>query len=203
MVSTRNAKRKQKQVAKRDEPKDEESSDSEVVAQKESDEEMSEEDESEEESSDDDGDSEDDNDENDESGDDEEMEEDTGPVEIKPVASANGEQCTFDLYNLLATNSHQVDVSKLYSKKKKKQLDEDITIGAETMTVTVNEDHLLDKATDGCMQLINSLWQLPTERSDAGPLVNLPGFSETKLPRQLVRFFYACAHVHNVYNNIV
>lgn len=203
MVSTRNAKRKQKQVAKREEPEDEESSDNEVVQQKESDEEMSEEDKSEEESSDDDGDSDDDNDENDESEDDEEMEEGAGPVEIKPVASANGEQCTFDLYNLMAINSHQVDVSKLYSKKKKKQVDENITIGAETMTVTVNEDHLLEKATDGCMQLINSLWQLPTERSDAGPLVHLPGFSETKLPRQLVRFLFACVYVHKVYNYVV
>jgi hypothetical protein len=128
----------------------------------------------------------DENDESEEDDDDEEMEDDE-PVEIKPMASATGEQCTFDLYNLLALNTHQVDIAKLYSKPKKSSIDEDVTIPAENMPVTVDEAHLLEKATDGCMQLINALWQLPTERSDAGPLVVLPGYSESKLPRQLVR----------------
>jgi hypothetical protein len=97
-----------------------------------------------------------------------------------------GEQCTFDLCNLLAVNSHQVAVSKLYSKARKEDA-EHITIpSTEALSVLVNEAHLLEKATDGCTQLIHALWQLPTDRSDAGPMVSLPSYSEIKLPRQLV-----------------
>lgn len=105
-------------------------------------------------------------------------------VEIKPIASATGENCTFDLRNLLAINSHQVETAKLYLTKK---LDhQEITIPTKnTLVASVDEDHLLEKATDGCTQLINALWQLPTERSDVGPLASLPSFFVTKLPRQL------------------
>jgi len=103
---------------------------------------------------------------------------------IKPLISASGEQCTFDLKNLLAINSHQVETGKLYSTKK--MGDEDIIIpSSSTLITSIDEDHLLEKATDGCAQLINALWQLPTERSDTGTLVSLPSYSVTKLPRQL------------------
>lgn len=127
-------------------------------------------------------------------GDDEDMnddseeddEDDNGPVTIKPVASATGEQCTFDLRNLLALNSHQVETAKLYKKKGRNEGEDGITIPGEKLQVIINEDHLLEKATDGCTQLIHALWQLPTERSDTGPLVVLPSYSETLLPRQLV-----------------
>ena len=116
-----------------------------------------------------------------------EYEEGDEPVQIQPSLSAMGEQCTFDLCNLLAVNSHQVAVSKLYSKARKEDA-EHITIpSTEALSVLVNEAHLLEKATDGCTQLIHALWQLPTDRSDAGPMVSLPSYSETKLPRQLVR----------------
>lgn len=142
-----------------------------------------------------------DDDENDESEDEDddhdEDEDDIKPVTIKPLVSATGEQCTFDLLNLLAVNSHQLEVSKLHSQQNGTASQEMVTIPGETMPVSVNEELLLAKATDGCTQLIHALWQLPTERSDAGPLIILPGFSETKLPRQLVSFvarelFYLC-----------
>jgi len=103
---------------------------------------------------------------------------------FKPLVSASGEQCTFDLKNLLAINSHQVETVKLYSTEKTG--DEEIVIPSlSTLISSVDEDHLLEKATDGCAQLINALWQLPTERSDVGTLVSLPSYSVTKLPRQL------------------
>mmetsp|Transcript_10112 Transcript_10112/g.14833 ORF Transcript_10112/g.14833 Transcript_10112/m.14833 type:complete len:437 (-) Transcript_10112:1119-2429(-) len=105
-------------------------------------------------------------------------------VKIKPISSPTGENCTFDLRNLLAMNSHQVETAKLYLTKK--EGDEEITIPTKSSLIaSVDEDHLLEKATDGCTQLINALWQLPTERSDVGPIASLPSFFVTKLPRQL------------------
>src|SRR3569832_1993793 len=103
-----------------------------------------------------------------------------------PSTSSHGEPCIFDLRNLLATNSHQVDSTALYSAKgsKKTQLEKEITIPSESLLVS--EQYLLEKATDGCQQLIASLWQLPVERSDAGPLVTLPAYEEMRIPRALV-----------------
>lgn len=96
-----------------------------------------------------------------------------------------GETCTFDLRNLLVINSHQVESAKLFSTSGR--ANEEITIGTRSnFSCLVDEDHLLERATDGCTQLINALWQLPNERSDVGPLASLPSFSLTKLPRQLV-----------------
>jgi hypothetical protein len=132
-----------------------------------------------------------------EEGDDDD-DEDAEPVAIKPLTSATGEQCTFDLLNLLALNSHQVDIAKLYSQNAHAKDNEKVTIPGETMPFEVNDELLLEKATDGCTQLIHALWQLPTERSDAGPLVVLPAFSETKLPRQLVSTGGIVLHVLHV-----
>jgi hypothetical protein len=118
-------------------------------------------------------------------------------VAIKPLISATGEQCTFDLLNLLAVNSHQLDVSKLYSQQKETTSEEIVTIPGETMPVSVNEELLLEKATDGCTQLIHALWQLPTERSDAGPLIVLPGFSETEASPPVGKHFcWACIAIY-------
>ena len=132
----------------------------------------------------------------DEDGDDDDDDDDDAhdaePVTIKPLPSATGEQCTFDLLNLLAVNSHQVEIVKLYAQKEETTEIEKVTIPGETMPVEVNEELLLEKATDACTQLIHALWQLPTERSDAGPLIVLPSFSETKLPRQLVSIGQQC-----------
>ena len=150
----------------------------------------------EEESSDEDGEEggEDEDSDSEEEGDDDDDEDapDSEPVTIKPLPSATGEQCTFDLLNLLALNSHQVEIVRLYAQKTKTTEDEKVTIPGEAMPVEINEELLLEKATDGCTQLIHALWQLPTERSDAGPLIVLPGFSETKLPRQLVCMSFQC-----------
>lgn len=107
--------------------------------------------------------------------------------------SATGEQCTFDLRNLLAMNSHQVDTSKLYAassgkaakKKMKEAQAEKLTI-VPAMAGGVDEEYLLEKATDGCTQLIAALWQLPVERSDAGPMATLPSYDESRIPRTLV-----------------
>lgn len=102
-----------------------------------------------------------------------------------PPPSLNGEQCSFDLRNLMAINSHQISISELYSEKKKQDVEE-ITLLGENMELKINEEYLLDKAADGCAQLIGALWQLPIERSDAGPLAFLPSFDDSKIPRALV-----------------
>jgi hypothetical protein len=107
------------------------------------------------------------------------------PVTITPMISAMGEQCSFDLHNLLAVNSHQLQVSRLYSPNDGEE--ENIAIPGDSMPLCVSEEFLCEKATDGCTQLIHALWQLPVEKSDGGPLIVLPNFPETKLPRQLVR----------------
>mmetsp|Transcript_16556 Transcript_16556/g.27451 ORF Transcript_16556/g.27451 Transcript_16556/m.27451 type:complete len:463 (+) Transcript_16556:61-1449(+) len=185
MVATRNQRAKPKREVKKPKAPVKEESESEMEVEEPVEE--VEEESSEEESGDDDdadADMNADSEEEDGEDDDDDAEANDGPVTIKPVASATGEQCTFDLRNLLALNSHQVEAAKLYSKKSRKG-EEDVTIPGGKLQLTVNEDHLLEKATDGCTQLINALWQLPTERSDTGPLVLLPGYSETLLPRQL------------------
>jgi archaellum component FlaD/FlaE len=109
-------------------------------------------------------------------------------LEISNITSANGEQCTFDLRNLLGMNVHQLSTAELYSTKTKKPTDESLSIAPTTLGVTVNEDYILEKATDGCTQLVAALWQLPVERSDAGPMVFLPSYDEIKIPRALVSY---------------
>lgn len=106
----------------------------------------------------------------------------------KVAESAHGEQCTFDLRNLLALNAHQVDVSKLYSRKKESSqpVEPSIAIPPENLTVNVNEEYLLQGASDGCAQLVAALWNLPVERSDAGPMVQLPHYDSSNIPRALV-----------------
>ena len=116
-----------------------------------------------------------------------ESEEEEEEVNLPAPTSTSGEQCSFDLRNLLAMNSHQIDTSELYSRRSKKEKEEHITIPPEKMGSVVNEQFLLEKATDGCAQLIEALWQLPTERSDAGPMVTLPSFDASSVPRALVR----------------
>jgi hypothetical protein len=112
-------------------------------------------------------------------------------LEISPLVSATGEQCTFDLRNLLAMNVHQVSTAALYSTKTKTPTSEGKhTIAPTGLGVTVNEAYIMEKATDGCAQLLGALWQLPIERSDAGPMVFLPSYDEIKIPRALV----SCHH---------
>lgn len=92
------------------------------------------------------------------------------------------ENCTLDLRNLLAINSHQVNYRALYQQGKSDD-------GALTINTVgfqkANEDHLLEKATEGCSQLLKGLWELETEKTDAGPLAVLPSYFVNKTPREL------------------
>mgnify|MGYP005853256527 CR=1 FL=1 len=118
-------------------------------------------------------------------------EEDPVSREFENPKSATGEPCTFDLRNLLAANAHQINTKTLYSTTKMKS--ESVTIPSMQILANLNvdEEQLLEKATDGCTQLSAALWQLPTERSSAGPLVHLPSFDDSRIPRALVRLFYS------------
>ena len=98
------------------------------------------------------------------------------------------ENCTFDLRNLLSVNTHPIAPKSLYSSKKKDKAGNDrLTIPLDPgHGVDVDESFLLSKASEDCTQLIAGLWKLPTDRSDAGPMVHLPAHDEIKLPRALV-----------------
>ena len=116
------------------------------------------------------------------------------------INSDNNEQCTFDLANLLAINTHQVNAAELYGKNAVNSIKEihrewysmsEPTISASDNAATsqllppVNESLLLAKAAEGTTQLLRELWKLQTEKTDVGPLAKLPSV-ETKLPRSLV-----------------
>ena len=108
------------------------------------------------------------------------------PHDFEQPKSATGEPCTFDLRNLMAMNAHQINTKELYSTTKGRT--ESVTIPAMQVlaNLSVDEEQLLEKATDGCAQLIATLWQLPKERSSAGPMVHLPSTDESRIPRALV-----------------
>jgi hypothetical protein len=132
------------------------------------------------------------NEEEDENGDDVDDDDDDDEQEqsnarMESRLSASGEPCTFDLRNLVAVSSHQLNASLLYSSKRPAR-ESDITISLEDSRIQVDEEQLLEKARDGCAQLISAIWQLPKETSDAGPLVTLPSYFEIKIPRALVSY---------------
>ena len=127
----------------------------------------------------------DDDDDDDDDDNDDEQEQSNARMESQ--LSASGEQCTFDLRNLVAVSSHQLNASLLYSSKRPAR-ESDITISLEDSRIQVDEEQLLEKARDGCAQLISAIWQLPKETSDAGPLVTLPSYFEIKIPRALVSY---------------
>jgi len=110
------------------------------------------------------------------------------------IKSGGPEQCTFDLRNMTAMNSHQIPTGSLYLKEERviKVEESSICIPLETNGGTihyhVNED--LERASAGCSQLIAAIWQLPTEMSDAGPLAALPTYNEIPIPRAMVRFSF-------------
>ena len=128
------------------------------------------------------------------SGSDEESEDNDN--EARPTNPTGNEQCTFDLANLLAINTHQINAAELYSNKKSTLNPEwypastEPTISASStnnqLPPFVNESFLLSKAAEGTTQLLAELWKLPSEKkSDVGLISKLPGFGETKLPRAL------------------
>ena len=112
--------------------------------------------------------------------------------------TANTEQCTFDLHNLLAFNTHQINAAELYQSSKKKLNKEwytnTPTIDSSSTTTkanqvilpAINENLLLSKAAEGTTQLLQELWKLPSEKTDVGLVSKLPS-AEVKLPRALVR----------------
>ncbi|CAJ1927879.1 unnamed protein product [Cylindrotheca closterium] len=103
---------------------------------------------------------------------------------IAASVNKNSDECIFDLRNMLAINSDQVALKSLYNKKSSDEKNISIPLD-ESHGLVIDEDFLLSKATHGCTQLVQALFQLPTERSDAGPLVQLPAYDEMKLPRAL------------------
>ena len=156
----------------------------------------------------DDDDDDDDDDDGDESDDEDDMEEDDdeddavlagddGTVRDNDNGGSGGggEHCTFDLSNLLAFNTHQINAAELYQKSKMPDKDgwyraePTIPPSPTTMPGAVSEALLLSKAAEGATQLLRELWKLPNERTDVGTLARLPrGSDETKLPRSLVSF---------------
>jgi len=112
-----------------------------------------------------------------------------GEENTKTSSSAlQSEAYTFDLRNMLAINTDQLAMGTLYDSKKNAKSKKDLEIPLDPIrgaSLEVNEEYLLSKVTDGCTQLIRSLWELPTEVSDAGPLVTLPTYDEVRLPRAM------------------
>lgn len=106
-----------------------------------------------------------------------------------PSSALQAEAYTFDLRNMLAINTDQLAMGTFYdAKKTKSSSGKEIEIPLDPIrgaSLEVNEEYLLSKATDGCTKLIQSLWELPTEVSDAGPLVTLPTYDEIRIPRAL------------------
>lgn len=106
-----------------------------------------------------------------------------------PSSALQSEAYTFDLRNMLAINTDQLAMGSFYDAKKTKiKAGKDIEIPLDPVrgaSLEVNEEYLLSKATDGCTKLIRALWELPTEVSDAGPLVTLPTYDEIRIPRAL------------------
>jgi nitric oxide reductase activation protein len=126
-----------------------------------------------------------------EEGSDDSGDEGDGTEDVAPsnLTMKGAEECTFDLRNMLAVNSHQLASNSLYTTKKPSESEEFLTIPLDKgHGLNVDEEFLLSKASAGCTQLVRALWQLPTESSDAGPLITLPGYGEIKIPRALVSF---------------
>lgn len=117
-------------------------------------------------------------------------EEDSANVD-RVDTSTEGEQCTFDLSNLSAFNTHQINSAELYNKTTGAAKNNEWYGGAPTIEASSsasiqipNESVLLSKAAEGTTQLLRELWKLPTEKTDVGPMARLPS-QETKLPRSL------------------
>jgi regulator of ribosome biosynthesis len=157
----------------------------------------------EEESDDDDNDDDNDDDDDDEDEEEDDLEEENADNKSSigvGGGGGGGEQCTFDLHNLLAFNTHQINVAELYQPPSSTKIEKlnnkewyatppTIEATAGILPGVINESLLLAKAAEGTTQLLRELWRLPTEKTDVGSLARLPGASSggeaTKLPRSL------------------
>ena len=146
-------------------------------------------------------------DDEDEESDDEGDEKDTTMVAMDTLTPQQVEPYTFDLRNMLAISTDQLLIGSLYDTKNTKKnktannnkSEEEIPLDPKynrgNLSVQIDEEYLLSKATVGCTQLVRALWQLPTEQSDAGPLITLPTYDEIKLPRAMVSTIKMTCHL--------
>ena len=105
--------------------------------------------------------------------------------EEEDVAIGGDEKVNIDLRNLVAFNTHQVNHNELFKNQSMVDSEDPTTILVDGMKIA-NEEHLLEKACEGCSQLLVGLWKLDTEKTDVGPMAILPSYFETKTPRALV-----------------
>lgn len=110
----------------------------------------------------------------------------------KIVVPEGMEKCSFDLYHLLAINSHQINPEALYKLPTTNENTKGTNSNNNNNSTIANEEFLLQKSSEGCQQLIAAIWNLPTETStsssssNSGPLAVLPPSSELiHLPRAL------------------
>ncbi|KAG5184542.1 ribosome biogenesis regulatory protein-domain-containing protein [Tribonema minus] len=80
--------------------------------------------------------------------------------------SAEAEDMSFDLRNLVAFNPHAVDAASLGS------------------TAEERERALMERARMGVQQLMAKLFTLPSEPSNVGPVAHLPAEEVTQVPRE-------------------
>eukprot|EP00551_Chaetoceros_affinis_P004222 CAMPEP_0203662718 /NCGR_PEP_ID=MMETSP0090-20130426/589_1 /ASSEMBLY_ACC=CAM_ASM_001088 /TAXON_ID=426623 /ORGANISM="Chaetoceros affinis, Strain CCMP159" /LENGTH=512 /DNA_ID=CAMNT_0050525547 /DNA_START=34 /DNA_END=1572 /DNA_ORIENTATION=+ len=119
----------------------------------------------------------------------EEEDEETGELlavqrnEDDDILEEGEERCSLDLRNLLATNPHQVNQRLLYQKQQ--ETTENPTTICVSGAKIANDEYLLQKASEGCSQLLAGLWKLETEKSDAGPMAILPKYCDIVTPREL------------------
>jgi hypothetical protein len=159
-----------------------------------------------------------------EESDDEGDEKDTTMVAMDTLTPQQVEPYVFDLRNMLAISTDQLLIGSLYDTKNTKKSktannnksEEEIPLDPKynrgNLSVQIDEEYLLSKATVGCTQLVRALWQLPTEQSDAGPLITLPTYDEIKLPRAMVSTIKIICHLtletnasflYHIYMNII
>mmetsp|Transcript_25316 Transcript_25316/g.52932 ORF Transcript_25316/g.52932 Transcript_25316/m.52932 type:complete len:478 (-) Transcript_25316:171-1604(-) len=122
---------------------------------------------------------------------DEAKNDDNTKEEPSTITNDGNEACTFDLGNLLAFNTHQVNAAELYNQTTTNNNNNEWYNNTPTIAntngsnTTANEAVLLAKAAEGTTQLLRELWKCPVEKkTDVGPLARLPSV-DTKLPRAL------------------
>jgi hypothetical protein len=93
-----------------------------------------------------------------------------------PTAAADGEASTFALADLTSFNTHQINVSQLYSPSTSTDTTSHYNNATISTSIAINESYLLSKAVVGTKQLLKQLWKCPSDKSSDG------GFMVAKLP---------------------